>query len=462
MKLKKIRQNQGFSLLEMILVLALSSLAFVGLLNYEKRRTDNMKAESVGQQFAEVGQALSSYIVDQNSNLTANIPTGTTATMPLTVLQGTNSGFYVGRQFLPTTYNPVNGFGTNYVLQIKNNGPTLTGMVISSAPIKDGTGSVRYDWLGYALRKAGSQSGNTFFSTNTVTGLNAGWSLTNADFPAINAAGLLAYRSQYENNYDNLYLRRDGLYPMTGNLNMGNFNVNNATDINYTGWLNGNNALLNNLKTGYIYNTGNMRNDGDIQTVSINGQGTTAHAPGGNYANFDRLYGNVTVETGNINKDSGADVKIGNGTSGNLYVKDIYLTTGQSGRAINSWLSDRLPKYSSRGMYLVGNGSAITKVNCGATAGTAKIEVVPQSMYIQGRVMGKLYPQTTTSGGNTTLSIYQNEDAVSAISAYAVDMGSYWNVYVKTPSYWSTVGGVGPDPYTTATALAHVYCDYGT
>ena len=38
-----------------------------------------------------------------------------------------------------------------------------------------------------------------------------------------------------------------GMYPMNGNLNMGNYNIKNATDISYTGWLYGNNAVMNNL-----------------------------------------------------------------------------------------------------------------------------------------------------------------------------------------------------------------------
>ena len=37
------------------------------------------------------------------------------------------------------------------------------------------------------------------------------------------------------------------MYPMNGNLNMGNYNIKNATDISYTGWLYGNNAVMNNL-----------------------------------------------------------------------------------------------------------------------------------------------------------------------------------------------------------------------
>ena len=280
-------KNKGFSLIEMILVLGLSSLAFVGILNYEKRKTENLRAESVGQQFEEVGKALSSYIVKEGTALDTNIPVGTTATIPLTVLQGVSSLPYVGRQYLPTTYSPTSGFGVDYVIQIRNNGGnSLTGMVVSNGPVKDETGQVRYDWIGSALRKAGSQSGSAFFTGASITGLNGGWNISSSEFPAISTAGQIAYRSQYQNNYDNIYLRRDGASPMIGNLNMGNFNIGSTTDISYNGWLYGNNALVNNLKAGYILNTGNMRNEGNLQVI---GQGS-----------FESIYVTNGADTGSL------------------------------------------------------------------------------------------------------------------------------------------------------------------
>ena len=93
--------------------------------------------------------------------------------------------------------------------------------------------------------------------------------MTNADFGAINQLGLFGYRVSYQGTYDDIYLRLDGSYPMRGNLNMGNYNINNATDINFNGWLNGNNALLNNLKTGYISNSGNIQTNTMTVTNTI-------------------------------------------------------------------------------------------------------------------------------------------------------------------------------------------------
>ena len=87
------------------------------------------------------------------------------------------------------------------------------------------------------------------------------------------------------------------MYPMNGNLNMGNYNIKNATDISYTGWLYGNNAVMNNLLTGTITNAGN------ITTQSINGKNTDLGAANAasyannvgadkSYANFDLFYAN--------------------------------------------------------------------------------------------------------------------------------------------------------------------------
>lgn len=478
MKLTK-NNIKGFSLIELVLVLGLSSLIFLGLLSIEKRRTETLRAEAAGQQFEEVGKALSSYISSQKSQLSATLaPNTSSPNLPITLLQGVSFGAYNGRQYLPTSYNPINSLGTGYRIQIRNNGGNvLTGMVLSDAPVVDESGSIRYDWLGYAARKAGAQSGMSFFTGALVTGLNAGWTVPSTDFNTISIAGQLAYRSQFQGNFDDLYLRRDGLFPMTGNLDMANHNIKDATDINFIGFLNGNNALLNNLQTAYILNNGNiqnngnMQNNGQIMTKSIMGLGHANSSASTDYATFSRITADFSLNTQFINRESSTDVTIGpTGNEGRLFVKDIFLKTGVNGRAINNWISDRLPRYSSRGIafvdipgYLAISGVTVAApANCPAGTGY-KIEVIPQSMYVQGRVMGPLTFYGTLQGDGTyAVNQYQDQFSLGGIQAYATGTGP-WQVFLKTPDYYGAIYmGGAQSPFVGGTALAHLYCDFGT
>lgn len=490
MKLIKNNSNKGFSLIELILVLGLSSLIFLGVLSMEKRRVETLKAESAGQQVEEVGKALSSYIANQRSALNSNIPLNTTVNIPLTVLQGSTSGVYQGKQYLPQVFSPLNAFGTGYILQIRNNGgDSLTGIVITDAAVVDETGAVRYDWLGYAARVAGAQSGMSFFTGTQVTGLNAGWIIPKIQFSSINVAGQLAYRVQYQGSFDDVYLRRDGLYSMNGNLNMGNYNIRDATDINFNGFLNGNMALLNSIQSGYIANSGNIDNAGnisnrgnivntrDIRTLTVRGTSQpvpgsvpTASGNGSDYAAFSNIYSTYSNNTSFINRDQTngyTDVTIGNGsTTGILNVRDIKLGFGVSGRNFNAkYLSDLLPRYSSRGIYAVNvppSGSAVLNFPSSSCPGNvAKVELIPQSFYVQSRVRGTIdLIATPAGGGNSNLSASPGDMyGIGAIQTYASGSGP-WNIFMTTPDYAASEPGFGGQ-FMGGTVLAHIYCDNG-
>lgn len=489
--MKKLNKSRGFSLLELILVLGLSSLAFLAFLNTEKKRTEVLTCEAGGQQFEEVGKALGSYIAREKLNLLANIPANSTQVIPFNVLKNITVAPYTGRPFLPDTFSTQNIFGNNYVLAINRtlSGDRLTGLVISSAAVTDASGAVKYDCLGAAMKKAGAASGMTFMSTNTLSGLNGAWTLPSTTFAQINAMGQFGYRAASQNNQDDLYLRIDGTNQMIGNLNAGNYNVNNVTDLSYTGWLYGNNALINALKTGYIENAGNIKNAGNIEnnikigTRTLSGFDYNAASPG----NADLF----------INNDSNKNVVIGSGFGGvtsstyptlpaspngdgNLYVKDIYVAGSSSNRVINSWLSDRLPKYSSRGAILVnvdsagnnldpttGNPVIVSSVACG-TGGAPKIEVIPQVVWVQGRVEGDpalgANIGTGTPGNGFGLGYYngpfgihvqgyQDQWSRGGFAAYASNVPGGWRVHLTTGAYNAA--------YVGGTVLAHVYCDFG-
>lgn len=500
-KIKK--KNKGFTLLELILVLGIGSLAFIGFIQMEQKRQENLAAENAGGQIYEVGQALAQYINMNNSFLQTAVTPGNVITVPLGALQSSTGALVAGvpnRLLLPVTTVNRLGFPTvtpiTYNLYVRNNAGTIVGLVLTNSGIVDKSGSTRYDWGGIAMKKAGSNAGISFGIATQLNGLNGTWTLSNGtDFPAITTLGQLGYRVAYQGTFDSTYLRLDGLYPMNGNLNMGNYNIRNATDISYTGWLYGNNAVMNNLLTGTITNAGN------ITTQSINGKTTTlgtnagtlanTASPGSSYANFDLLYTNCincgvpgdlgTVST-NYNVNNG-DVRVGkSGNAGTLFVKDILLSNiGSSNSLRNGYLADRLSRYADRGIQVVADGGIIqmpaltTLPSPGyycrwsgeGTPPVPKVEVIPAMQWVQGAVLGTQqlsFAGSYINAANQLIlngSIYQDQYTLGAFQTYAVVNSNSvmngapgsWTIYARTPAYNGS--------YTGGTALVHVYCDYG-
>lgn len=440
------QKSKGFTLIELILVLGISSLAFIGLVQFERKKAEIANGEIAGEQIREVGEALESYINRNAAALTANIPVNTTsANLPLTILQNTAFGAFPGTAILPATYVNRNLIGGAYQIRIRNDNNNLIGLVTTTNPIAT-SGVVRYDLAGAAMKKAGPKSAVAFLVNNQISGYDGAWTLAAAQYPSITTAGQLAYRSQAINSptYDNVYLRLDGAFPMRGNLNMGNFNINNVTDINVNGFVNTNAILTNTINSGTINNAGNITNAGNIVNTGL-------------IDSTGQIISRNSTETNFINRNNtlgSRDLTVGDGTAaianqGNIRARDIFIRGGSSvtGRpAVNggngAWLSDLLPRYSSRGILLVSNGSVFAKPSCaiGGTA-NAKVEIIPQLHYIQGRVLGSYNPATTQ--------LY----SVGALVAYANDLGASWQIILTTPVY--------DGAYVGGTALAHVYCDNG-
>lgn len=437
----KLKKQKGFSLIELILVLGISSLAFTGFLQVERKKAETARGEIAGSQIKEVGDALEIYIQRNAGALTTAIPANTTsAALPFTILQGTAFGLFPGTAILPATYVNRNIIGGAYALRIRNDNGNLIGLVTTTQPIADLAG-VRYDLAGAAMNKAGPKAGVAFLVNNTVNGVDGSWTLASAQYPNITTAGQLAYRAQALNGttFDNVYLRLDGAFPMRGDLNMGNFDINNVTDLNSNGFINANNINAVLINSGTINNAGNITNLGQIDSTG-------------------RIIGRTSVETNFINRTNALgsrDVVIGDAiggaaaNQGNLYARDIFIRGGQSltGRPLinggtGAWLSDLLPRYSSRGIALVQDGNVLAKPVCpiGGTA-NARIEIIPQVQYVQSRVAGVINFSAQSA----------NLWAIGAMAIWAQDGGGTWTIRLRTPNYDAAYQGVA--------ALAHVYCD---
>lgn len=236
-------KRKGFTLIELLLALGVGVIA--SFVKFQDMRHDQelLQASAAGEQIQRVGYAVNNYIslrYDKLSTLTSSTNqtsdpgprscSGSTCTITLQTLK--NEGI------LPNSYLDNNIFRSSYSIVIKRSGTApnyiLDGLVATNnAWIQSGS-NPRYDLLGYAMQKAGIDSGMTK-ANNKVDGYNGMWSETNTSFSNINKAGQLVFRAGYNANLYSAYLRRDGTLPMTGNLNMGANDINNAKNITASG-----------------------------------------------------------------------------------------------------------------------------------------------------------------------------------------------------------------------------------
>ncbi len=240
MFLKNIKR--GFSLLELVLVLGVGTM--VAFMKFQDMRNEQEKilASAVGQQIKQVGEAVNSYInirYDKLSTLVAAAGNGTDPgprTCTVSVCEITYQTL-VNEGLLPSTFNGINANKSSYKIILKRDGTTpnyiINGIVTTSSAWIEG-GNIRYDLLGKAMQSAGIDSGMTKSNT-TANGYNGQWTETSTNFNNIASAGQLAFRVGYNSALYSVYLRRDGTLPMTGNLNMGNNDINNAKNITASG-----------------------------------------------------------------------------------------------------------------------------------------------------------------------------------------------------------------------------------
>jgi len=245
--MKRRISKKGFTLVELMLVigigLGISFLSFQGLIKQQEQTQGNI----VGQQLSQVGTAVNNYVANHYdtlsslTNATGSVSdpgprTCTTANSTCTITIQT----LINEGYLPSTYGSTNIYGAGYNIFLKRTGTSpyynITGIVLTSKPWITGTGTaIRYDLLGKAMQTAGIDSAMTRSSPTVLEGYKGNWNNTSTDFSAINQQGLLGYQVGFGSNSYSLFLRRDGTLPMTGSLNMGANDINNAKNINASG-----------------------------------------------------------------------------------------------------------------------------------------------------------------------------------------------------------------------------------
>ena len=237
-----INVKRGFSLLELILALGIGSA--MALLKFQdmKASQEDFTAKTAGEQIRQIGEAVNGYInlrYDKLSTLTSS-SSQSTDPGPRTCNASECEITYqtlINEGLLPVSYSGLNIYKSSYKILLKRSGTTpnyvINGLVVATTAWKEG-GKTRYDLLGKAMQTAGVDSGMTQ-STTVISGMQGQWQESSSNFSNITGSGLLGFRTGFNSALYSIYLRRDGTLPMTGDLNMGGNNINNAKNITASG-----------------------------------------------------------------------------------------------------------------------------------------------------------------------------------------------------------------------------------
>lgn len=293
---------KGYSLLELILVLAIAtSVAFMKFQDLKKEQ-ESIQAKIVGEQIKQIGDAVNGYInirynaLSTLTNFSGSDPgprTCSTSNNTCTITYQT----LVNEGLLPSSFNGINANKSAYSIILKREGNSpnyiINGIVTTNNAWIEGN-KVRYDLLGKAMQTAGMDSGISK-TTSILSGYSGSWSENSTDYNNINKVGVLGYRVGYDSAMYSVYLRRDGTLPMTGDLDMGTKNIKNANNITASGTGNfGGNIATNGLSSSDLPSGWQGLRTNDIVaggTIGVKKNGTAA--TDGDMAVYFNQYGNL-------------------------------------------------------------------------------------------------------------------------------------------------------------------------
>lgn len=268
----KKKNNFGFSLIEIMLVLVIMATFTMLKMNDIKQEMLNIKSENTAQQIKQVASATNAFINLNYEKITSlnNAPKLNMSCDKTTSLCNISLKSLVDLNLLPSGYNNKNIASSDFKILLKREGELpnymVNGIVYLNEEIKN---EGKFDPVlnGSILRNLGIDGGIS--KNNEINGYGGSWKRKLIDYKLPNKNNLLMMNVGYSANMYSVYLRRDGTLPMTGNLNLGNNSINNIKDINMTGALVGNsiNANTGNVKN---LNTENIINKIKFDSSGIN------------------------------------------------------------------------------------------------------------------------------------------------------------------------------------------------
>ena len=400
--------KKGFTLIELILVigvgLAMSFTAFQSM----SHKQEQLKASIVGQQIKNVGEAVNVYVSNHYDALsTLSNSTGTTTDVgPRTCTAASSSCVITtttltNEGLLPPTFSGKNAFNSTYTIVLKRSGAspyyTISGLVTTTDPWKGPGNAIRYDWLGTAMQSAGLDSGMTRDIATRVNGYNGQWVVDNTSYSNITQLGQLAYITGYGSNSYSVYLRRDGVLPMTGQLNMNGNDIGNARNITASGTGN----FGGNLATNGYSNTDMPTGWEGIRTGDIAATGT-----------FGALKDGTTGSAGQL---AAYMNKYGNIYSSNRITTDGFMTAGSY---ITSGDSITAAKDINAGNWLTAKNGLGNRVRIGGDA-TGDYDIVFQPSSNGNNIVGFF------SEGVSTAFDFSFRRSVSALNTAGTQRGVY-------------------------------------
>lgn len=282
-------KKKGFTLVELVLVISAGLIISFTAFQTMTKKQELLRADIVGQQIKDVGEAVNVYIANHYNQLsTLTNATGTaddagprtcnTGNQNCTITTATLSN----EGLLPPTFSGKNAYNSTYTILLKRGGVspyfTISGLVTTTDPWKGAANAIRYDWLGTAMQAAGLDSGMTRDIGTRVNGYNGQWVADSATYSNITQLGQLAYLTGYGSNSYSVYLRRDGVLPMTGQLNMSGNDINGAKNITASANIKANGTIAGGVVTS------------ESNVSAKNGYGDTISMGGDSSGNDYELY----------------------------------------------------------------------------------------------------------------------------------------------------------------------------
>ena len=264
--------KRGFTLIELMLVLAI----LLGAMTLEmKRRASEMewqRAVAAGRQIRTVADAAAAYLVNNEGRLKSGtdpncLPMGS---FPCEI----GTAALVVQQLLPATFVAQNVWGSDYSVSVSLTGSApnqgLSALVVTLSPWLDpSTGEAKLADLGRAVAELG-QDGGYSVSPTSVSGFKGGWTATaGVASNRIAAKGQLAVRTGYASSAFRQFLRRDGSTEMTGNLQMGGFDINGGRDFSAAGPVSAGSLTASSTTATGAFSAGSMSAPGQVSAGQV-------------------------------------------------------------------------------------------------------------------------------------------------------------------------------------------------
>lgn len=264
-------KSKGFTFVELMLVLAITTVAAIAVATKTVRETEYTQAQMAADNIMLVGRATAAYI---NKNPGALYAATVTGYADLTITDLRNDAD------LSANVTAAPPWGGGYIIRVQRVGSAPSyryeALVYTEKAwtwTVAGTVRARQDLVGVAASKIGG-AGGVSLDASGPSGVKGAWTKPLGMFvptaPYLATGGQLFYNVTYGlPAWDTQYLRLDGTNKMQGNLNLGGKSINNADNVQVGGALNvtGATALANATATG------NIAANGQVQGGTVHSMG---------------------------------------------------------------------------------------------------------------------------------------------------------------------------------------------